>query len=187
METIKKWKAEGKIDVLEVDKPTVSREQPTHGWPGAPPKPVPERTGSWKGKNRPAKMKESGNANFKSIASILFPGKDPLRLNMTEINTIAHLIRHHSIKNEIFVTVNTKDLISDGRRDVLKSQFGIIIMTPEEVVKMLPVLSGWEKPKGEKKAPVVAAPVAEKPKPAKAVAAKPAKPAKVAKAAKPKK
>lgn len=143
METLKRWKDEGKLDLLEADPPRTAKA-PAYGWPGAPPKPK-ETQSSWgEPKRRPKKMAESGSANFKSVASVLFPSKDPQKLNMGEINNVAHLIQHHISKNEIFVTGNSRDFIEGGRRDLLKVCFGIIAMTPEEAVKMLGEIQGWE-------------------------------------------
>jgi hypothetical protein len=143
MDTLRRWKDEGKIELVEADRAAAVKEQP-YNWPGAPPKREESSEKVWKGgRGRSGKMQESGKANFKSIASILFPGKDPLRLNMGEINGVAHLIRHHLIKSEIFVTGNAKDFIEGGRREVLRSHFGIVVMTPDEAVQMLAEANGW--------------------------------------------
>jgi hypothetical protein len=143
MDVLRRWKEEGKVDLIEANRPQVVRE-PAYGWPGAPAKPVERNPNQRGGKRRSGKMNESGNANFKSIAAVLFPSKDHLKLSMAEINNVAHLIRHHLVKNEIFVTANKKDFIEEGRRDRLKSNFGIVIMTPEEVIEALCELQGWE-------------------------------------------
>lgn len=156
LETLKAWKEEGKIDLIETNPSRPMKPQP-YGWPGAPPKTEAERSSGQEGhRPRSRRMNESGNANFKTVAASVYPGKDPHKLNMTEINNVAHLIQHHAAKHEIFITVNSRDLIEGGRRAILKAQFGIIVMTPNEAVAALNEMQGWngksEKPeKSEKK------------------------------------
>jgi len=136
VETLKRWKEEGKVDLLEAGKPSAPKAAP-YTWPGASPQSFPSS------KFRHSKMKDSGAANFGSLAAILFPSKDPHKLTMTEINQVAHLIMHHSSKNEIFVTGN-RLVIDNGRRERLKAAFGILAMDPEECVKTLAEMQGWE-------------------------------------------
>ena len=83
MDIIKRWKEEGKIDFSEANKPKLDRD-PATGWPGAPAKLAHPRA-------RPGKILDSGKATFASIATILFPQKDPHKLSMMEINNVAHL------------------------------------------------------------------------------------------------
>lgn len=142
---LKRWKEEGKISFNEADRATLGRD-PVKGWPGATVK-TPQA------KSRAGKIVDSGKATFHSVSSILFPSKDPNKLNMGEINNVAHLIKHHSSKNEIFVTLNLKSFIEDGKREKLKNAFGIVAMTPEETVHMLGELEGWIKPNKPKSKP----------------------------------
>jgi hypothetical protein len=136
MDTLRKWKEEGKVDLLEAGKPSAPKAAP-YTWPGATPQSFPSS------KFRHSKMKDSGAANFGSLAAILFPSKDPHKLTMTEINQVAHLIMHHSSKNEIFVTGN-RLVIDNGRRERLKAAFGIVALDPEETVRTLCEMQGWE-------------------------------------------
>ena len=141
MKTLKRWKEEGKVELVDVDPPKTAREQP-YGWPGAPPKPpspYPQRNMS-RGR---LKKDEPGSPGFKGIASVLFPHKDPQKLSMTEINDVAHLLIHHASKNELFVTPN-QGFIDGGKRERLKTAFGIIAMTPDEAVSMLSEMEGWK-------------------------------------------
>jgi hypothetical protein len=140
--TLKRWKEEGKIDLIEAEGNNVKRPQ-AYGWPGAPPKPVEENRGRGNLRVRPKKDSASG-PNFKNVAAVLFPHKDSQKLNMSEINDVAHLIKHHDSKNEIFVTKNNKDFIDEGRRELLRSYFGVVAMTPEEAVDMLSKTEGWK-------------------------------------------
>jgi hypothetical protein len=143
MDTLRRWKEEGKIDLIEADPPKSARE-PAYGWPGAPPKANPDtRFGRAGTRGRPKKESGSG-PNFKGVASVLFPNKDPLKLNMAEINNVAHLLKHHGSKNELFITANLKDFIDGGRRELLKSHFGVVAMTPVEAVDMLKEIEGWK-------------------------------------------
>ena len=143
MNTLKRWKEEGKLDLIEADGRGAPKKE-VYTWPGAPKSTEPAEKPAWKGgKARSGKMNESGKANFKSVAAVIFPGKDPMKLNLKEINNVAHLIKHHSVKNEIFVAAKESEFITSGRRDLLKSYFGIIVMTPDEAVEALTELQGW--------------------------------------------
>ncbi len=143
MEQLKKWKASGHLDFVVADQAAPKKE--AYGWPGAPPKPPEPSKSNWSKRSKAGlgKIADSGKACFTSVAAILFSGKDPQKLSMGEINNIAHLIKHHSSKNEIFVTGNTKSFIEDGRRERLKNSFGIIVMTPAETVQMLGKMENW--------------------------------------------
>ncbi len=63
---------------------------------------------------------------------------------MGDLNDVMHLIFHKKSKHEIFVTTNAKSYVSDGRREHLMRAINVIVMTPEEVVKMLEEKEGWE-------------------------------------------
>lgn len=144
MATLKRWQEEGKIALVEASpSKVVEAKAPAYNWPGAPPKQESDDKPVWGKKNRSPAMQKSGKADFKGISSVLFPLKDHTRLNMSQINSVAHLIKHHSTKNEIFVTNNRQDFIDEGRREILQSQFGIVTMTPEEAVHALGELQGW--------------------------------------------
>ncbi len=139
METLKRWEKEGKVVLVEAEPPRGDRS-PSYGWPGSPPKPqAPHRNGP-----RGRMKKEAGSLDFKGVAAVLFPQKDSQKLSMGEVNNVAHLIKHHSSKNEMFVTHNAKDFIESGRRERLKASFGVIAMTPEETVTMLSEMECWK-------------------------------------------
>jgi hypothetical protein len=88
-------------------------------------------------KSRSAPIAGSGNATFKNLAGILFPNRDLAKLRMTEINQVVYLIKHHATKNDIFVTADAERYIDDGHRQRLREAYGILTMTPREVVEQI--------------------------------------------------
>lgn len=142
MGVLKRWKSEGKIELIEAVRPRSERDV-GYGWPGSPPKPPPSkrvRKSPWKTQD---KVKDGG-VNFRSISSILYPTKDSQKLDLGEMNNVTHLMKHHERKNEFFITQNLKDFIESGKQDRLRSTYGIVIMTPDEVVGALTHLEGWK-------------------------------------------
>lgn len=140
MDALKRWKSEGKIALIEAAPPRV---EPTArpSLPEVPPKAV--ATG-FRGKSRTRINKQpAGAVSFKAVAAVLFPQKDSQKLNMGELNDVAHLVKHHGSKNEFFVTHNRQDFIEGGRRERLKASFGIIALSPEEAVALLSGIEGW--------------------------------------------
>lgn len=141
IDVLRRWEREGKIGLVEAD-----RAQPV----ALNPEPVVQRNSDSRSsfsrwaKRKPSKMAESGNATFASVAAVLYPGRDPLKLSISDINSVVHLIRHHHMKHEIYITSNSKGLIDGGRRARLKTAFGILAMTPEEAVTTLRQMYGWE-------------------------------------------
>lgn len=135
MATLKRWKAEGKVALIEADG---AAKPAAYGWPGAPPKAAPST-----GRGR-HKVKSKGNVAFREVAAAVFPHKDAQKLDMGEINGVAHLLQHLNSHNEFFVTSNLKDFIADGKRDRLKGSFGIIALTPDEAVKVISNIEGWK-------------------------------------------
>lgn len=71
------------------------------------------------------------------MSAVLFPLRDPQRLNMNEINDVTHLLRHHTLGHTIFVTTNAQNFIVEGKRERLHSLFKILVLTPEETVVAL--------------------------------------------------
>ncbi len=138
MDKLKRWKSEGKIDLIEASPP----REAAFSWPGTPPK-YSNNPRDNRSRGR-VKKEPSGGPNFKTVAAVLFPNKDSQKLSMTEINDVAHLVKHHSSKNEFFVTHNLKDFIEGGKRERLKNSFGIIAMTPAEAVETLSKIEGWK-------------------------------------------
>ncbi len=137
MDQLKKWQSEAKIELYEAN---VNKDKKPEGTPA----PV-ERKMYGRDPRRPsAKKDQSGKADFRSVAAIIFPSRDPLKLNINEINNVAHVIKHHANKYEIFVTANEKVFIENGRREKLKGAFGILTMTPVEAVRMLGQMQGWK-------------------------------------------
>lgn len=136
MDQLKKWQSEEKIELFEAN---VSKGKKSGGI--ATPS---ERKMYGRDTRRPAKKDQSGTADFRNVAAIIFPTRDPLKLNINEINNVAHIIKHHANKHEIFVTANEKVFIENGRREKLKGAFGIITMTPVEAVRTLSQLQGWK-------------------------------------------
>src|SRR5687767_13669088 len=83
IKTLKKWEAEGKVELFETDRAKESTTGP-QGWPGGP---APIRNSKF----RVAKKSDSSGASFQRISAVMFPHRDSLRLNMTEVNDVAHL------------------------------------------------------------------------------------------------
>lgn len=122
---LKQWEAEGKVELFESDR-AKTNDGPT-----------------WAGSRRGAhgfnvfRKTDPGNISFQRVAAVLFPKRDPNRLNMTEVNEVAHIIRHHTMGRSIFITNNVAVLIADGKREGLKTAFQIVVSTPEEAVSAL--------------------------------------------------
>ena len=77
----------------------------------------------------------------KKLKKIMFGVKsfDAFTKETTKYRKIAdvdHLLAHIIEKRDYFVTSDEKDFIKNGKREKLKSEFGVEIMTPEEFVKM---------------------------------------------------
>lgn len=129
--TLKSWETEGRIELFESDR---AKERPaarTQGWPGGP---SPSRPHS---RFRAPRKLDSKGISFQQISAVLFPMRDPHRLDRIEVNDVAHLLRHHSLGHAIFVTNNEKNFIADGKRERLEAAFKILILTPEETVQAL--------------------------------------------------
>ncbi|MBI4405800.1 MAG: hypothetical protein HY537_16700 [Deltaproteobacteria bacterium] len=134
VQTLKAWEADGKIEIFESDR--AKEVNVPYTWPGATPQ----------AKNRPRfraprKMKAS-DVSFQQISSVLFPQRDPKRLNLNEINDVAHLLSHRALGHSIFVTTNM-GFIADGKRERLMSVFKIVVLTPDEAVSALMSTQPW--------------------------------------------
>jgi len=136
MTVLQRWEHEGKLALIAADRRAISPDSPA-------PQRSAEPRSNWAPSSRSKKMAESGNAKFKSIAGVLFPRRDAQKLNMTEINQIAHLIKHHSSKNDIFVTENPSYFAEERYRELLKVYFGIVVMSPEETVGAMERSKSW--------------------------------------------
>lgn len=141
-----KWKTEGKLDLIETDPAKVEEDprNPRTGWPGAPPQREEKPLPAWRGRRGAPKPGAGASIKFADVASVLFPGKNSQKLSMTDINQVARIVRHHTGKNEIFVTGTPEVFIAGGRREHLKRVFGVIVMTPDETVKSLREMEGWD-------------------------------------------
>ena len=130
--TLKQWEAEGKVELFESDR--AKETNPKSVWLG-PKRPY------WSAKTGFKKKAELGPLSFQSVATVIFPGKDPIRLNMAEINEVAHILRHHALGRSIFVTTNAVDFITNGKREHLQAAFNILVLTPDETVDALKQVS----------------------------------------------
>lgn len=127
---LRAWEAAGKVELFESDR---AKAAPTAAW--APPSPS---RGRFPARARVArKSSASGGASFQSFSSVLFPSRDPQRLNIGEVNDVAHLLRHHSLGHSLFVTTNVDNFIADGKREKLLAAFKLIVLTPDEAVQVL--------------------------------------------------
>jgi hypothetical protein len=80
---------------------------------------------------------------FREIASILFPRVR--RLTANQQNDVMHMLSHAHGGGDYFITNDKKDFIKSGRREELRSEFGIEVLTPDEAVEVLHRLHGWAK------------------------------------------
>lgn len=126
--TLKALQSEGKVELFESDRAKEAKAV-AYGWPGGTPSAPPARRYRSQKRHDPA-----GGPSFQMVSLVLFPHRDPHRLDLKEINDVSHLLRHVSLKHEIFVTTDTANFISGGRRERLLSAFKIVVLTPDETV-----------------------------------------------------
>jgi hypothetical protein len=72
------------------------------------------------------------------LKEIMFSGIEFDEFNDRTKNRIAdvdHLLAHIKKERDFFITSNTKDFIKNRKREQLKSEFGVEILTPEEFVR----------------------------------------------------
>lgn len=138
METLKQWLSEGKVQITEALRPPVAAK--STGWPGAPS--IAEQKGGRMARAR--KVDQSGKLKFSNVAAILFPSRNANKLSISEVNDVAHLIKHHGSERSLFVTTNSDTFINGGRRESLKAAFGIVTVTPLELVAKLCDENGWK-------------------------------------------
>ena len=137
VETLKGWQSEGKIEIFETDRADPSSVN--KGWPGAQRAPSENPTG----RRRSLKRDPQVTAKLGQIAAVVFPMRDTHKLNLSELNVINHLLRHHTQGRTIFVTRNAAIFIENGKREKIQSVLQISIMTPEEAVSHLSEQHGW--------------------------------------------
>jgi hypothetical protein len=133
---LKSWQMEGKIEIFETDRAVNSGAQ-NSGWPGA------QSTPSESKRRFSAKRDPQAAAKFSQIAAIVFPRRDTQKLNVSELNGVNYLLRHHTLGRTIFVTRNTAIFIDDGKRERIRASLQISVMTPDEVVAHLSKEQGW--------------------------------------------
>jgi len=124
--TLANWQAEGKIELFECDRISAVAAPVASS-----------RMAGMQSRYRGPRRGSSTGPSFQRISSVLFPRRDPSRLNMTEINDVAHLVHHYSLGHAMFVTTNVKDFIADGKREHLKAAFNLLVFTPDEAVGAL--------------------------------------------------
>lgn len=145
LKILKDWEAQGKIEIFEADRARASEINTLNpGWPGGPKPQIPAR------RQRTLSKKSTGGISFQEISNVLFPSRDSTKLNMTEVNCVAHLLRHHTAGRAFFITTNSKDFISDGKQARLLAAYKITVLTPDEAVF---VIENYEK---QQKAPAAA-------------------------------
>lgn len=119
---LKQLETEGRIEIFESDRARAGMNS------DSPPRhPAP----------RPWRKSDPSRTTFNQISAVMFPNRDPNRLNMTETNDVAHLMKHHSQGRNIFVTTNVRDFVADGRQQRLQSAFNIVVLTPDEAISAL--------------------------------------------------
>lgn len=134
---LQSWASEGKIEIFESDR-AKDVKPPVDPWT------TPRPTGP--NRYRTVKKVDTKGASFQRVSAVLFPMRDAHRLNMTEVNDVAHLIRHHTLGHSMFVTNNTKDFIANGKREQLQNAFKLVVLTPDEAVTVLCKSESWEIP-----------------------------------------
>ncbi len=127
VQTLKDWEAKGQIELFESDRAKV----PSGGWPGG------TSSTTFKSRQRTARKPASKGLSFQQLSGILFPNRDPSRLNMGETNSVAHLMMHHTLGRSIFVTNNVQVFMSDGKQSRLRTMYKILVFTPDEAVTVL--------------------------------------------------
>jgi len=137
MAVLKRWMSEGKIELI--DARAVRTESSF-----APVSIEDARSMKRERLIRRSRAISAGVVTFRSVAGIIFPNRDSQKLSMAEINDVAHLMKHHTSKNELFVTENASAFIEAGKREKLKESLGIIALTSAEAVKMLSEIEGWK-------------------------------------------
>jgi len=69
----------------------------------------------------------------RTIQSILFPGEPREQLDGRQIRDIMALATHRKYRGDFFVTLDEQHILS--KRQALKSELGIEVLTPDECVK----------------------------------------------------
>jgi hypothetical protein len=78
------------------------------------------------------------------LAEVLF--RSPAaRLNKNQMNDVMHLLGHVGGGCGVFLTNDANDFVRDGRRETLKSRWGITVKTPAEYVEEMVVQHGWSR------------------------------------------
>lgn len=75
------------------------------------------------------------------LQQILFPTANSLSENQRY--DVEHLRLHVRTGGDVFVTLNPNDFITRGRQETLRS-FGIWVLSPSQLVKLLTELYDWE-------------------------------------------
>jgi hypothetical protein len=141
IQTLKRWQTEGKLELVDTE-PKEKFQAETKAWFTV--NNVETKNSNFGGPSKRRAPKSAHKINFTQVAGVLFPHRDSKRLDMSEINDVAHIIIHHTSGNKIFVTDNTNTFIVQGRRERLKSSFGVVALTPEETVQWFVEHEGWK-------------------------------------------
>ena len=141
MNTLERWRAEGKLEFLatfrlemEVARYDKAQSKIAVMRPVSEPMVLDESV--W-GECYLADVNDPG-PEFVEIASVLFPGKLPLTQN--DRNDTMHVLSHVGAKGDIFIT---RDGAILRNRDLLRSQWKIVVMTDDEAVEHLQSSRGW--------------------------------------------
>jgi len=127
--TLKHWEAEGRIQLFGTDPPKDAVSVPFNARRAR----TERRPGPYRMTTRPG----AGSSPFQRISAVLFPNRDCQRLNMGEINDVAHLVLHLTRGHNFFVTTNVRAFIAEGKRELLRAAFQIEVLTPDEAVNAL--------------------------------------------------
>jgi hypothetical protein len=129
MAVLRRWKSEGKIELFDAE-PAPGMSQPM-------------QPNGRNGRNTQKLSKAaSAKTTFSKLAPILFPTRDVTKLNMQEINDVAHLAIHCQSGNDIFVSSNPIFSEVLGRKRL--ASIGVVTKTPEEAVQYLAEKEGWK-------------------------------------------
>lgn len=140
MSTLKRWNSEGKVELIEAVRP--KPEYQASAWSTISQPEAKTFKKNWRRKSAP--KESSKGVNFRTVASVLYPTKDSQKLELAEMNNVAHLVKHHERQCEFFVTGNLKDFIESGKQGRLKASYGINAVSADELVDLLKEKEGWK-------------------------------------------
>jgi len=146
MNTLERWQIEGKVKLIGTERlknETSNNEKASQKVNAMPNVSEP---GVWDVSDweKAHWSNDTSGPSFNELAAVLFPNQKELSLlSKADTNDIMHLMAHADNDCEFFLTHNKKHFIQDGRKNLLKVKFGIVVATPEEAVTQFSEKYGW--------------------------------------------